>query len=89
MLKTNQYVFTVVEFCKIITPVETRWHSTLMMIKSILQMRPALEAIKSDRPMKSDKSVGSDPKLQDAIPDPEEFDLLESIVRPLEIIAKV
>ena len=78
-----------VTYCKIITPVETRWNSTFMMIKSIIQLRPALEAIKSDRPQKSDKTVGSDPKLQAAILEPEQFDLLEGLVKPLELIAKV
>ena len=35
-----------VKYCKMITPVETRWNSSLMMMRSILQLRPALEAVK-------------------------------------------
>ena len=64
-------------------------YNTYMCIKSILQLRPALEAIKADRPQKTDKSVGSDPKLQAAIPEPEQFEILEAIVPPLERIAQV
>ena len=82
-------MYITVEFCKIITPVETRWNSSFMMIRSILQLRPALEAIKADHPRKTDKSNGTDPKFQAVIPDSEEFDLMESIILPLEKIAQV
>ena len=88
-ISKDQSSDVVIQYCKIIAPVETRWNSTLMCIKSILQLRPALEAIKADRPQKTDKSVGSDPKLQAAIPEPEEFDIMEAIVGPLEKIAQV
>jgi hypothetical protein len=66
-----------VTFCKIITPVETRWNSILMMCRSILSLRPALENIKEDH------SKSTDLRLQSAIPEPEEFDLIGSIIKPL------
>jgi len=72
-----------VTYCKIITPVDTRWNSILMMMRSILSLRPALEKIKSDQSTNSDKTPATDKKLQQAIPTQEEFDLIESIVKPL------
>ena len=60
---------------KIITPVETRWNSTLMMIKSIIHLRIPLELIRVN-PM--DRKENS--KLTSAIPDAEDFDLLEKVV---------
>ena len=57
-----------VKFVKIIAPVETRWNSQLMMIRSIVQLRPALERIRDDL------SKNTDPKLRGAIPSTDEFD---------------
>ena len=88
-LNKNESIESHVQFCKIIAPVETRWHSTMMMIKSIIQLRPALEAIKMDRPQKGDKTIGTDPKFQAVIPPHEHFDILEGILKPLEHIAKM
>ena len=57
-----------VKFVKIIAPVETRWNSQLMLIRSIVQLRPALERIRDDL------SKNTDPKLRGAIPSTDEFD---------------
>ena len=57
-----------VDFVKIIAPVETRWNSSLMMMRSILQLRPALERVREDF------SKATDAKLRGAIPTTEEFD---------------
>ena len=57
-----------------ITPVETRWNSYLMMMRSVVQLRPALEAVK-DCTHRS-----TDTRLQDLIPSFDDFDLIESIV---------
>ena len=61
-------------YVKMITPVETRWNSSLMMMRSIIQLRPALEAVKEC----THKSTDS--RLQDLIPDSEHFDLIESLI---------
>ena len=53
-----------------VTPVETRWNSSLMMIKSVLQLQPALESVKES----------TDSRLQALIPEKDDFELLESIV---------
>jgi hypothetical protein len=60
---------------KIITPVETRWNSTLMMIRSVIHLRVPLELIRD-----SPKDRKENFKLVDAIPDAEDFDLLEKVV---------
>ena len=64
-----------VSFAKIITPVETRWNSVLMMIRSILHLQLPLEAIKE-----SPNAAKEYPKLVEAIPDPEDFEVLSKIV---------
>ena len=63
-----------VKYCKMITPVETRWNSSLMMMRSILQLRPALEAVKECTHRSTDS------RLQFLIPERDDFELLESIV---------
>ena len=79
-----------VKYVKIITPVETRWNSTFMMIKSILALQPALEDIKCDSSRNIETRLhNTDPKLQAAIPDHEHFELLKTLVRPLEEVAKI
>ena len=65
---------TPVHYCKMIQPVDTRWNSCLMMMKSVLQLRPALEAIK-DSTHKS-----TDTRLQDLIPEVEDFVYLETLI---------
>jgi hypothetical protein len=70
-----------VKFRKIITPVKTRWNSTLMMIKSIAQLRQALESIKEERFEETDKS---DAKLKAAIPSAASFDIIDLIIPILE-----
>ena len=62
-----------VNYTKMIQPVETRWNSTLMMIRSVTQLRLALEAIK-DSTHKS-----TDSRLQALIPEAEDFELMEAI----------
>ena len=57
-----------------VTPVETRWNSSLMMMRSVLQLRPALEAVKECT------HRSTDARLQYLVPEKEEFELLESIV---------
>ena len=57
-----------------VTPVETRWNSALMMMKSVIQLRPALEAVKEC----THKSTDS--RLQDLIPELEDFDMIETII---------
>ena len=64
---------------KIIAPVETRWNSQLMMMRSILKLRPALERIREDL------SKNTDPKLRCAIPSNEEFD---QVIFPIFTIKK-
>ncbi len=60
-----------IKFVKIIAPVETRWNSLLMMIRSIIKLRPALERIRED--------MNTDQKLRLAIPSDEEFDQVKKI----------
>ena len=56
-----------------ITPVETRWNSSLMMMRSVIQMRSALEEIK-------DSTRATEVKLQELIPESFEFDVIETII---------
>ena len=64
-----------VSFAKIISPVETRWNSLLMMIRSILHLQIPLEAIKE-----SPNAAKDYPKLGAAIPETEDFEVLAKIV---------
>jgi hypothetical protein len=70
----NKSGTTPVHYNKIIQSVDTRWNSTLMMIRSIVQLRPALEAIR----IASARSTAQG--LIDLMPDTEDFQLLESII---------
>ena len=63
-----------VTYTKMITPVETRRNSTLMMMKSVVQLRPALEAVREC----THKSTDS--RLQELIPEQEDFDLVDCII---------
>ena len=56
-----------------ITPVETRWNSSLHMMKSVIQMRSALEEIK-------ESTRSTEVKLQELIPESDDFDLIETII---------
>nr|XP_047145612.1 uncharacterized protein LOC124818636 [Hydra vulgaris] len=62
-----------VEFVKIIAPVETRCNSILMMMRSILKLRPALERIRENF------SKGTNPKLREKIPTSEEFEQVNEL----------
>ncbi len=64
-----------VKYVQIITPVETRWNSILMMMRSICQLRPALENIRDD-----DRAKPDCPKLMEIIPTEEQFNLVETII---------
>ena len=57
-----------------ISPVETRWNSSLKMMKSVIQMRSALEAIKECTHRSTDS------RLQDLIPENRDFDIIETII---------
>ena len=72
-----------VDFVKIIAPVETRWNSQLMMMRSILKLRPALERIKEDL------GKETDPKLRANIPSEEEFDQIVPIIGALTKIEEM
>ena len=70
------------KYVKIISPVKTRWNSTLMMIESIVRMRRPLSSIR-DNP-------GSDPnKFAPAIPSEDEFDLFDEILPILRKISDI
>ena len=73
----NKSGTTPVNYIKIIQPVETRWNSALIMVKSIIQLRPALEAIRES------SGRSTDPHLIELIPDSEEFDLMDSLIDQL------
>jgi hypothetical protein len=81
LLKNDSANALPVKFRKIITPVKTRWNSTLMMIKSIALLRPALESIREERFEETDKS---DPKLKAAIPSYTSFEAIDLIIPILE-----
>ncbi|XP_047145612.2 uncharacterized protein LOC124818636 [Hydra vulgaris] len=72
-----------VEFVKIIAPVETRCNSILMMMRSILKLRPALERIRENF------SKGTNPKLREKIPTSEEFEQIVAIIGPLTKIKEM
>ena len=57
-----------------ISPVETRWNSTLKMMRSVVQLKPALEAIKECTHRSTAKN------LQELIPESFHFDIIESII---------
>ena len=57
-----------------ITPVETRWNSSLKMMRSVVQMKAALEAIKECTHRSTEK------KLQDLVPEVNDFEIIESII---------
>lgn len=57
-----------------VTPVETRWNSCLMMIKSVLQLQQALERVKECTHRSTDS------RLQALVPERDDFELLQSIV---------
>jgi hypothetical protein len=69
------------KFRKIISPVDTRWNSTLFMLKSIHQLRPALESLQDGR---FDETEKTDTKLKNLIPSPTSFQIIEQIIPILE-----
>ena len=79
----NKSGTTPVNYTKIIQPVETRWNSILMMILSIIQLRPALEGIREST------SRSTDPHLQELIPESDQFDAIESLVQVLSKFEEV
>ena len=74
-LKMFFFLFISVSFAKIITPVDTRWNSLLMMMRSILHLQLPLEAIKDNA-----RDARDNPKLVELIPEQADFELLAKIV---------
>ena len=70
-----------IRFNKIITDVDTRWNSTLFLIRSISQMRPVLQSLKEGRFEDQDKT---DKNLKQKIPSDQTFDIIESIIPIME-----
>lgn len=70
-----------VNFKKIITDVDTRWNSTLFLIRSISEMKPALQSLKEGRFEDVDKT---DQKFKQMIPTDQTFDIIESIIPIME-----
>ena len=54
-----------------------------MMMKSIVQLRPALEAIKSDFSKNTDRNYNTEKGLRNAIPSFTDFETVEAIMKPL------
>jgi len=70
-----------IKFNKIITDVDTRWNSTLFLIRSISQMRPVLQSLKEGRFEDQDKT---DKNLKQKIPSDQTFDIIEAIIPIME-----
>ena len=70
-----------VHFNKIITDVDTRWNSTLFLIRSILQMKAILQSLKEGRFEDQDKT---DKGLKQKIPSDQTFDIIEAIIPIME-----
>ena len=70
-----------IRFNKIITDVDTRWNSTLFLIRSISQMRPVLQSLKEGRFEDQDKT---DKNLKNKIPSDQTFDIIEAIIPIME-----
>lgn len=69
------------EYRKLITDVETRWNSTMFLIKSVLQMKPALDSLREGVYEETDKTDG---KLKSMIPSPITFEIIEQILPLME-----
>lgn len=54
-----------------------------MMMRSIVRLPPALEAIKSDFSKNSEKAYNTDERLRKAIPSFTDFETIEAIIPPL------
>jgi len=65
----------------IITDVNTRWNSTLFLIRSISEMKPALHSLKEGRFEDTDKT---DKNLKQKIPSAKTFEIIESIIPIME-----
>ena len=72
-----------IKFKKIITDVDTRWNSTLFLIRSVSEMRGALDSLKQGRYEDSDKT---DPKFKSLIPSDLTFEIIEQIIPIMEKI---
>ena len=72
----NRSGTTPTTYNKMIQPVDTRWNSMLMMIRSVVKLREALEGIR-------DGGRANDANLIELIPTQESFDLLDSIIQVL------
>lgn len=80
-----------VKYCKIMSSNETRWNSQLKMLKSIIQLKPALEAIRegtNDRQLDRE-GLKPNPRLQQCIPTSGQFEVIEALIPSLEVIREV
>ena len=64
-----------------ITDVETRWNSTMFLLRSIHQLRPALESLKDEKYEDLDKT---DAKFKSMIPSQLSFQIIEQIIPIME-----
>ena len=69
------------KFRKIISPVDTRWNSTMLMLKSIYLLRPVLESLQEGRYKETEKT---DVKFKNLIPSSTSFQIMEQIIPILE-----
>jgi hypothetical protein len=69
------------EYRKVITDVETRWNSTMFLLRSIHQLRPALESLQEGKYEELDKT---DAKFKTMIPSPLTFEIIAQIVPIME-----
>jgi len=65
-----------VKFKKIITDVDTRRNSTLFLIRSIFEMKSALQSLKEGRFKDTDKT---DKKMKQMIPSAQTFDIIDDV----------
>jgi len=65
---------------KIILPVETRWNSLALSIRSIIDLKDALLHLRANNPMI---------EMTSYIPSRAQFEMLEHLLKPLEIIQSV
>jgi len=72
-----------VTYREIIRDVDTRWNSTLFLLRSIAKMRPALESLKEGRFEDNDENK-TDAKFKSMIPSPLTFQIIEQVIPIME-----
>jgi len=70
-----------IQFRKIITDVDTRWNSTLFLIRSIFEMKAALESLREGRFEDTDRT---NKKFKSMLPCAQTFDIIEAIIPIME-----